>query len=71
MKDKLIHDRLVVGIRDGAFSEHLQLESNLTLDNAMKLICQQEAVRVQQEVLQKSQTKVDTSLDAVRQSTTA
>ena len=70
MKDQLIHDRLVVGIRDGVLSERLQLESDLTLDNAMKLICQREAVRVQ-EILQKSQTKVDTSLDAVRQSTTA
>lgn len=71
MKDQLIRDRLVVGIRDGALSERLQLESDLTLDNAMKLIRQREAVKVQQEILQKSQTKVDTSLDAVRQSTTA
>ena len=71
MKDQLICDRLVFEICNGALSEHLQLESDLTLDNAMKLIRQREAVRVQQEVLQKSQTKVDTSLDAVRQSTTA
>ena len=68
MKDQLSCDRLVVGIRDG---ERLQLESDLTLDNAMKLIRPREAVRVQQEILQKSQTKVDTSLDVVRQSTTA
>ena len=71
MKDQLIRDHLVVGIRDGALLEHLQLESDLTLDKAKKLIRQREAVRVQQEILHKSQTKDDTSLDAVRQSTTA
>ena len=40
MKDQLIRDHLVVGIRDGVLSECLQLESDLTLDNAMKLIRQ-------------------------------
>lgn len=40
MKDQLIRNHLVVGIRDGALSERLQLESDLTLDNAMKLIRQ-------------------------------
>ena len=70
MKDQLICDRLVVGIRDSVLSERLQLESDLTLDKAKKLICQREAVRVQQEIMHKSQTKDSTSLDAVRQSTT-
>ena len=45
MKDQLIRDRLVVGIRDGALSEHLQLESDLILDKAKTLIRQREAVR--------------------------
>lgn len=71
MKDQLIRDRLVVGIWDGALSEHLQLEYDLTLDKAKKLICQREAVRMQQVILHKPQTTDDTSLDAVRQSTTA
>ena len=70
MKDQLIRDCLVVGIRDSALSEHLQLESDLTLDKAKKLIRQREAVRVQQEIMHKSLTKDSTSLDAVRQSTT-
>ena len=47
MKDQLIRDRLVVGIRDGALSERLQLESDLTLDKAKILIRQREAVRGQ------------------------
>ena len=34
MKDELIRDRLVVGIRDLALSERLQLEPDLTLDKA-------------------------------------
>ena len=70
MKDQLIRDRLVVGIRDGALSERLKLESDLTLDKAKTLIRQREAVRGQQEILHKPQTKDDASLDAVRQSTT-
>ena len=49
MEDQLIRDRLVVGIRDCASSERLQLEADLTLDKAKKLIRQREAVRVQQE----------------------
>ena len=70
MKDQLICNRLVVGIRDSALSEYLQLESDLTLDKAKKRIRQREVVRIQQEILHKAQTKDNTSLDAVRQSTT-
>ena len=70
MKDLLIRDRLVVGIRDGALSERLQLESDLTLNKAKTLIRQREAVRGQQEILHNPQTKDDASPDAVRQSTT-
>ena len=69
MKDQLICDCLVVGIRDCALSERLHLEADLTLDKAKKLIRQREVVRVQQDFLHKSQVKDDTSLDAVRQKT--
>ena len=34
MKDKLIRDRIVVGIRDESLSECLQMEAELTLDKA-------------------------------------
>jgi len=37
MKDQLIHDCLVVGIRDSALSERLQLEVDLTPNKAKKL----------------------------------
>ena len=67
MKEKLIRDHLVVGIRDLALSERLQLESDLTLDKAKKLIRQREAVKVQQEFLQKPKMKEEIPLDTVRQ----
>jgi len=54
MKHQLICDRLVVGIRDSLLSECLQLEADLTLDKAKKLIRQREAVRTQQDFLHKS-----------------
>ena len=38
MKEELIRDQLVVGIQDLALSECLQLEPDLTLDKAKRLI---------------------------------
>ena len=64
MKEELIRDRLVVGIRDLALSEQLQMETELTLDKAKRLIRQHEAVKEQQDAL-KQPSKGDTSLDAV------
>ena len=64
MKEELIRDRLVVGIRDHALSERLQMEAELTLDKAKRLIRQREAVKEQQELL-KQPTGDDTSLGAV------
>ncbi|XP_065891581.1 uncharacterized protein [Dysidea avara] len=68
MKDELIRDRLVVGIRDSALSEHLQLEPELTLDKAKKLIRQRESIITQQDILQRLLIKQESSsLDAVKQ----
>ena len=67
MKEELIHDRLVVGIRDLALSERLQLEPDLTLDKMKRLIHQQEAVKSQQDILQKPKVKEELPLEAVRQ----
>ena len=64
MKKELVRDRLVVGIRDHALSERLQMEAELMLDKAKRLIHQREAVKEQQEEL-KQPSKGDTSLDAV------
>ena len=40
MKEEMIRDRLIVGIRDTTLSEKLQLDSALTLESAKKAIRQ-------------------------------
>ena len=52
LKEEMICDRLVVGIRDRTLSEKLQLDAGLTLESAKKKIRQQEAVRDQRRDLQ-------------------
>ena len=63
MKDEMIRDRLVVGIRDNALSKRLQLDAALTLDKAKKTVRQQEAVGKQL----KGTVKDESSLDQLRQ----
>ena len=48
----MIRDRIVVGIREEeALSKRLQLDPDLTLEKAKKIVRQQEAVQEQQQVL--------------------
>ena len=47
----MIRDRLVVGIRDAALSQQLQLDAKLTLEKAKTKIRQREAVGEQQKAL--------------------
>ncbi|UYV79612.1 hypothetical protein LAZ67_18000031, partial [Cordylochernes scorpioides] len=56
LHDQLIRDRIVVGVRDKALSERMQLDSELTLEKAVKMVRQQEAVRQQQVDLQRPLT---------------
>ena len=42
LSDKLIQDRLVIGIRDSRLSEWLQLDADLNLDKAVSIIQQAE-----------------------------
>ena len=51
LRDEMIRDRLVVGIRDTALSQQLQLDAELTLDKAKFKIRQREAVGEQQKLL--------------------
>ncbi|UYV72487.1 hypothetical protein LAZ67_9003355 [Cordylochernes scorpioides] len=53
LHEQLIRDRIVVGVRDKALSERMQLDSELTLEKAVKIVRQQEAVRQQQVDLQR------------------
>ena len=64
IKDEMIRDRLVVGIRDESLSERLQMEVNLNLDTAKKLIRQRKAVQQQQELLKGNSATV---LETVKQ----
>lgn len=47
----MIRDRLVVGIRDAALSQQLQLDPELTLETVKKKILQREAVGEQNKEL--------------------
>ena len=57
MRKQLVRDRLVVGIRNRALSEQLQLDSELTLEMGVKKIRQREAVHGQQVDLRDGDTK--------------
>ena len=59
LKEEMIRDRLVVGIRDTGLSERLQMDEQLTLDKAKKLVRQREAVKEQQSLLQKDESALD------------
>ena len=51
LKDEMIRDRIMVGIRDTVLSERLQLDSELTLKKAKKLVQQREAVHEHQQFI--------------------
>ena len=51
LRDEMLRDRLIVGIRDKGLSEKLQLDTDLTLEKAKKTIRQKEAVRAQSQQL--------------------
>ena len=52
LKEEMLQDRLVVGIKDTALSERLQTDAELTLEKAKKSIRQKEAVKEQHRLLQ-------------------
>ena len=51
LKDQMIRDRLVVGISDSTLSDRLQVEPDLTLEKAKKLIRRRVAVKEQEAAL--------------------
>ena len=63
LESEMIRDRLVVGIRDAALSERLQIDAELTLEKAKKSIRQREAVKQQQTIL--DGTKGAANVDAM------
>ena len=59
LKEEMIRDRLVVGIRDSSLSERLQMDDQLTLEKAKKLVRQREAVKEQQSFLKKEECSLE------------
>ena len=60
MKEEMICNRLVVGIRDTELSQRLQLDSDLTLEKAKKSVRLREAVSEQRRILETpEETRVD------------
>ena len=54
LREELIQDRIVVGIRNISLSEKLQLDSQLTLSKAVNQVRQSETVKRQQTMLRHS-----------------
>ena len=63
LHDKLICDRIVVGIRDIALSEKMQMDPNLDLEKAVNYIRQSKAVKKQQETVRGTPTSNFTPTD--------
>ena len=66
LKNEMIRDRLVIGLHDGQLSERLQMESDLTLQKAEKLVRQRAAVSQQQQAL-KTPVENKPQLEAIKQ----
>lgn len=65
LRDQMIRDRIVVGIRDHKLSERLQLDPDLTLEKAKTLVRQREAVQEQQSAL-RGNPRHESTVDYVR-----
>ena len=65
LHDEMIRDRIVVGLRDTALLENLQLDSKLTLKKAVTTARQAETVRKQQAIVQGDERKPEAPIGAV------
>ena len=66
LHDQMIRDRIVVGIRDAALWEKLQMDADLTLEKAITAVRQSEAVKLQQVTLKAQATKSNGIVDAIK-----
>ena len=64
----MIQDRIVVGLLDSNLSERLQTDPELTLDKAISMAQQIEAVREQQVVVRGETDIICTRIEAVEHS---
>ncbi|UYV80871.1 K02A2.6-like [Cordylochernes scorpioides] len=63
LKEEMIRDRLVVGVKNFNLSEKLQLESELTLEKAIQIVRQSESVKNQQKEIR--QNTENRNVDAI------
>ncbi|UYV76907.1 K02A2.6-like [Cordylochernes scorpioides] len=67
LREELIRDRLVLGVKDRKLLEKLMLNENLTLAKAVEIARQWEAVMREQQDLNPSTSQVDTTRKVVKQ----
>ncbi|UYV85035.1 K02A2.6-like [Cordylochernes scorpioides] len=67
LREELIRDRLVLGVKDRKLSGKLMLNENLTLAKAVEIARQWEAVMREQQDLNPSTSQVDTTRKVVKQ----
>jgi len=68
LHDELIHDRIVVGIRDTFLAEKLQMDPKLTLQKAVNAVRQSEAVKSQQATVKGMAKPSNDAVDALQKS---
>ena len=68
LKDEMLRDRIVIGIRDLSLSERMQTDAELTLEKAKRMVRQKAAVKDQRKELQQQEDAA--VLQSLRQSTT-
>ena len=66
IKEEMIRDRLVVGIRDTALSAKMQMDSTLTLETVKKSIRHREAVHEQQQALKGASERAPSNRETIR-----
>lgn len=66
LRDQLVRDRLVAGLRDARLSERLQLDPELTLEKATTTVRQSELVHNQQTVLRSSSPSPSVDVNTIQ-----
>ena len=65
LREEMIRDRIVVGIRDAKLSEKLQLDPNLTLAKTKTQVRQNEEVKKQQPLIRQKTEIKEANVDAM------
>jgi len=56
LRDEMVRDRIVVGIRDAKLSQKLQMDAELSLEKATKLVRESETIKLQQTTVRPDNT---------------